>query len=354
VEWLGRNLINKHWGTAPILGGSLEFLGGELSGGSFRIDLKNLACTDLAGTDLHDVLIAHLHDDDFFDVESFPEAAVAIREAHSIPGSSAGAPNLHIVADLTLRGRTHPIEFDAAAGVTPEGKAAAQAAFAIDRTRWGGPLRIRKVFSPPRRSPGQRPDRIPGPNHHRLIRQLACHLEILMKTLVFGASTSSQSINRRLANYAASKIPAAEVTDLDLRRFELPIYSADEEEANGIPAGAREFRSLIETHHAVVVSMAEHNGSYTAAFKNLYDWTSRIEVEVWAGKPMLLLSASPGARGGASVMETARQTFSRMGADVKATFSLPSFYENFSDAEGITDPDLAASFREAVELFAAD
>lgn len=173
-----------------------------------------------------------------------------------------------------------------------------------------------------------------------------------MKLLVFGASTSSTSINRQLANHAASKVQGAEITDLDLRQFDLPIYSSDEEEANGIPAPAHEFKSLIESHDGIVLSLAEHNGSYTAAFKNLYDWTSRIDMKVWADKPMLLLATSPGGRGGATVLEAGKATFPRMGADLKASFSLASFYDHFDPAKGITDPELAAALDDAVRAFA--
>lgn len=173
-----------------------------------------------------------------------------------------------------------------------------------------------------------------------------------MKLLAFGASTSSTSINRQLANHAASLVEGAEVTDLDLRTFNLPIYSSDEEETNGIPAAAHEFRALIGSHDGLVVSLAEHNGSYSAAFKNLYDWTSRIDTKVWQDKPMLLLATSPGGRGGATVLEAGKATFPRMGADLKATFSLPSFHDNFAAGEGITDPELAAELAEAVAAFA--
>lgn len=137
VEWTGRNLINKHWGTVPIRAGELHFQEGKLTGGTITLDLLGLTCTDLAGNELHDVLIAHLHNEDFFDVEHHPEATLQIRQATPIEGSSPGAPNLRIHADLTLRGQTQAIEFTAATGVTPEGKAAAQASFSIDRTRWG-------------------------------------------------------------------------------------------------------------------------------------------------------------------------------------------------------------------------
>jgi len=173
-----------------------------------------------------------------------------------------------------------------------------------------------------------------------------------MKLLAFGASTSSTSINRQLANFAAGKVPGAEVTELDLRQFTLPIYSSDEEEANGIPASAQAFKDLVDSHDGIVISLAEHNGSYAAAFKNFYDWVSRIDTNVWSGKPMLLMASSPGGRGGVTVLEAAKATFPRMGADLKATFSLPSFYDNFS-AEGISDEALANELDEAILAFSA-
>ncbi|MBL4771039.1 MAG: NAD(P)H-dependent oxidoreductase [Planctomycetes bacterium] len=172
-----------------------------------------------------------------------------------------------------------------------------------------------------------------------------------MKILAFGASTSSTSINRRFANYAASQVPGAQVTELDLRDYSLPMYSVDEEGANGIPKRAQDFRDQILAHDRIVISLAEHNGSYASAFKNLYDWTSRIDAKVWAGKPLLLLATSPGGRGGATVLEAAKATFPFMGGDVKASFSLPAFQDNFVDGEGIKDPELAAALADAIKAF---
>ncbi|MFC4992011.1 NADPH-dependent FMN reductase [Rubritalea tangerina] len=168
-----------------------------------------------------------------------------------------------------------------------------------------------------------------------------------MKILSFGASTSSTSINRQLANHAASLFSGAEITELDLRSYSLPIYSSDEEETNGIPDDAKRFLEAIRNHDLIVVSLAEHNGSYSAAFKNLYDWTSRAEQKLWSDKTMLLLSTSPGPRGAATVMESAKATFPRMGAQLAATFSLPSFYDNFSNGE-ITNPTLAQELKTAI------
>jgi polyisoprenoid-binding protein YceI/rhodanese-related sulfurtransferase len=135
VEWIGRNLLNKHWGTIAIKSGSIDFEAGRLIGGEFILDLTRINCTDLAGSPVHDILVKHLQDHDFFDVTRFPEARLVITGAKVV--GSEGTANLRISADLSMRGVTCPIVFEAAAGVTQDGKAAAQASFAIDRTQWG-------------------------------------------------------------------------------------------------------------------------------------------------------------------------------------------------------------------------
>lgn len=169
-----------------------------------------------------------------------------------------------------------------------------------------------------------------------------------MKILALGASTSSTSINRQFANYTAHQIENAQVTELNLRDYNLPIFSEDLEEAEGPPPDAQKFLDTIRAHDAIVISMAEHNGAYTAAFKNLYDWTSRIENNLWSDKPMLLLSTSPGQGGAKFVLEAAKNKFPRMGANLKATFSLPSFQKNF-DETGITNPDLKTQHQTALK-----
>lgn len=131
------------------------------------------------------------------------------------------------------------------------------------------------------------------------------------------------------------------------------MYSEDEEKENGIPEDIKRFIELLQQHDGVVVSLAEHNGSYTAAFKNFYDWCSRVEKKVWCGKPMLLLSTSPGGRGGQTVMEVAKATFPRMGAELKATFSLPSFNENFSMTRGVLDEGVNSELNQAIEKFSS-
>jgi len=172
------------------------------------------------------------------------------------------------------------------------------------------------------------------------------------RILAFGASTSSTSINKQFAHDTANRIAGVEVTELDLRGYTLPIYSADEEAANGVPADATRFLEAIQSHDGLVISLAEHNGSYAAAFKNLFDWGTRAEGKCWAEKPMLLLATSPGERGGATVLAAALDRFPRHDGNIAASFSLPSFNDNLGP-DGVSDPDLAADLNEAMAAFEA-
>jgi len=172
----------------------------------------------------------------------------------------------------------------------------------------------------------------------------------MKKIIAIGASNSKKSINKQLAIYTANKVENSETIIVDLNDFETPIYGIDYETEHGIPKKAQELNDLLSTADGIVISMAEHNGSYSAAFKSVFDWLSRIDKYVWKNKPMLLMATSPGGRGGISVLETAKNTFPRMGATIIADFSLPSFYDNFSE-NGITNEELNAELSNKINAF---
>ncbi|WP_333810449.1 NADPH-dependent FMN reductase [Flavobacterium sp.] len=159
------------------------------------------------------------------------------------------------------------------------------------------------------------------------------------KIIAFGASSSKNSINRQLATFAANQFQNASVEILDLNNYEMPIFSVDKEKENGIHPLAQEFYSKLGSADLIIISFAEHNGNYSTAFKNILDWSSRINAKTFQEKPMLLLATSPGARGGSSVLEIATKRFPFQGGIVKGSFSLPSFYENFDVVNGIIHPE---------------
>ncbi len=151
-----------------------------------------------------------------------------------------------------------------------------------------------------------------------------------MKLLAFAASSSSTSINKQLVTFAVSLLEPAEIEILDLNNYQLPLFSVDKENELGKPALALEFFAKIGACDALMISFAEHNGTYTAAYKNLFDWCSRIDSKVFQNKPVVMLSCSPGARGGASVLATATKSAPFFAGELKAHYSIPLFYENFN------------------------
>ena len=169
------------------------------------------------------------------------------------------------------------------------------------------------------------------------------------KILAFGASSSKNSINKELARFTANQIKNGETEVLDLNDYELPIYSVDKEAENGIPKLAKEIKHKIQQADGIVVSFAEHNGTYSAAYKNVYDWVSRINMDVWEGTPMVVLSTSPGENGGKFVLESAFSVYSHFNPNVIGKFSLPSFYDNYN--EGITDNNLKEQHNALVKQF---
>jgi len=173
----------------------------------------------------------------------------------------------------------------------------------------------------------------------------------MKKVLAFGASNSKASINHQLAIWAANQLPAVEVIEVKLDDFEMPLYNIDKEMQDGIPALAKEFKNLVEEVDGILVSFAEHNGTYSVAFKNIYDWISRISKPIWGDKPMMIMATSPGPRGGVTVLKNAQEILPHRGVKISGVFSLPSFGSNFSD--GITDPARKGEFQEQLRAFSS-
>jgi len=138
---------------------------------------------------------------------------------------------------------------------------------------------------------------------------------------------------------------------LDLNDYEMPIYSIDRENANGIPAVAHQFFEKITACDALLISYAEHNGNYPAAYKNIFDWASRIEGKVFQGKPIVAMSASVGPGGGGSVLKLAIESAPFFGAEIKAHFSVGPFDAKFDKDKGeLSDAEAATELRRGLAL----
>lgn len=174
-----------------------------------------------------------------------------------------------------------------------------------------------------------------------------------MRIVAFGASNSSTSINKALATYAARQVEGAQVQVLDINNYSVPMFSEDKEKEIGQAEGAREFLADLAEADAIVVSYAEHNGYYPAAYKNLFDWATRIDRNVFQNKPVVYLATSPGPGGAQTVLAAATASAPYFGADVKATVSVPSFYDNFDfETASVSNAEIADEIKAAVSKLA--
>lgn len=97
-----------------------------------------------------------------------------------------------------------------------------------------------------------------------------------VRLLAFAGSTRAGSLNQALLDLAVAEARGrgAEVTEIRLKDFDLPLYDADLERA-GFPVAARELRELFFAHHGFLIASPEYNGSVTGVLKNAIDWASR-------------------------------------------------------------------------------
>ncbi len=175
-----------------------------------------------------------------------------------------------------------------------------------------------------------------------------------MKVITFGASTSSTSINKALATYAANLIDGADVKVLDINNYQVPMFSEDKEKEIGQAEGAQAFLRDLAEADAFVISYAEHNGHYPAAYKNLFDWATRIDREVFKNKPAVYLATSPGPGGAQTVLAAATGSAPYFGGNVKASVSVPSFYDNFDFESGsVSNEEIAKQIKQAVATLTA-
>ena len=169
----------------------------------------------------------------------------------------------------------------------------------------------------------------------------------MSRILAFAGSTRTGSVNARLvrAIARAARAAGADVTEIDLRDFAMPLYDGDTEATSGLPENARRLMALMTTHDAWLISTPEYNSSIPALLKNLIDWTSRVYLpderptQVYRGAKAMVVSASPSPRGGSRGHAHLVSIFEAVGTEVlPERFNLAAAHEAFGeDDEPSTD-----------------
>ena len=88
---------------------------------------------------------------------------------------------------------------------------------------------------------------------------------------------------------------------------DFPIYNADIQNSTGFPASVNALADAIRSADGVIFCTPEYNFSIPGGLKNAIDWVSRLQNQPFAGKPVALMSASPGPVGGARMQYDLRK-----------------------------------------------
>lgn len=87
---------------------------------------------------------------------------------------------------------------------------------------------------------------------------------------------------------------------------DFPLYDADRQE-EGFREPVRAMAAAIAAADGVIIVTPEYNYSVPGVLKNALDWLSRLSPQPFAGKPVLIQTASPGVLGGARCQYHLRQ-----------------------------------------------
>jgi NAD(P)H-dependent FMN reductase len=165
------------------------------------------------------------------------------------------------------------------------------------------------------------------------------------KILAFAGSTREGSFSKKLVKVAAeaARKAGAEVTYLELRDLELPLYDGDLEQKHGLPAGGRKLKDLMLAHHGFLIAAPEYNSSLSGVLKNAIDWASRPvpnekPLECFTGKIAALFSTSPGSLGGLRMLVHLRAILENIGTMVlPAQVAIPKGAEAFQEDGSLKD-----------------
>lgn len=107
------------------------------------------------------------------------------------------------------------------------------------------------------------------------------------------------SFNTALLRVAVDLMPAGATLSANTIHG-IPLYDADDEAAQGVPAAVQALKDTIAKADGLLLVTPEYNNSIPGVFKNAIDWLSRPPADiarVFSGKPVAVIGASPGGFG---------------------------------------------------------
>lgn len=173
----------------------------------------------------------------------------------------------------------------------------------------------------------------------------------MIRLLAFAGSARRESLNKRLlvSLVEGARAAGAEVTEVDLRDWPMPLYDGDLEAEQGLPTTVLGFKTLLREHDGLLLACPEYNGSITPLLKNTIDWCSRkagdeAPLVCFRGKVAGLVAASPGALGGLRALGVVRMLLGGIGVHLLPDQVAVGQAASAFDADGrLVDPKRRAA-----------
>ena len=135
IDWVGTKVTGAHNGTIAVKEGEVTLNDGKLTGGKVIIDTTSIKILDITDPATNAQFAGHLASDDFFSIDKYPEATLEIT---SVSGN-------HVEGNLTIKGITHPVGFNAVVNVNGD-TLIATGKLVIDRTKYEMKFRSGNFF----------------------------------------------------------------------------------------------------------------------------------------------------------------------------------------------------------------
>ena len=131
IRWKGsKSTGSYHDGNILIESGVVNIENNNILNGEIIINMNSITCADIEDKNSNQYLVEHLKNEDFFSVTEFPVALLKI-----INVKHKEKNDYLIIADLTIKDQTHPINFVADIKINKDA-AVATGKIEIDRSKY--------------------------------------------------------------------------------------------------------------------------------------------------------------------------------------------------------------------------
>lgn len=135
VNWIGAKPTgDQHTGFIKLNNGELFVENGNITGGSFEINMNSISVTDDMPADKKARLEGHLKTGDFFEVENFPTGKFEIASVEAVSGVEGATHK--VTGNLTMKDITKSVTIPVKVELTENGLMASTPSFTINRTEW--------------------------------------------------------------------------------------------------------------------------------------------------------------------------------------------------------------------------